>query len=334
MKKFLAPIIAILFAAVILVMALFLDLLQYADNPLSLNGVERILMIARGQGFKTTADKLHKAGFIKSPSKFYLMARLKGADKKIKAGEYLLSASMTPREILKRLVVGQVMLHRVTVPEGYTLKQVALQVQKAGLVDSKAFIKAASDEAAVKSHGIPATNFEGYLFPDTYYFARPVSAKKIVEVFVKRFDAVFNETWRRRAKELNMSIHEIVTLASIIEKETGAEFERPIISSVFHNRLKRGMRLESDPTVIYGIQDFDGNITRRHLHTPTPYNTYIIKGLPPGPIANPGQKALQAALYPKDTAYLFFVSKNDTTHKFSTHITAHQKAVRKYQLQH
>jgi UPF0755 protein len=129
-----------------------------------------------------------------------------------------------------------------------------------------------------------------------------------------------------------MSIHEIVTLASIIEKETGDPSERPVIASVFHNRLKKGMRLESDPTVIYGIENFDGNITRHHLKTPTPYNTYTIRGLPPGPIANPGRDAIKAALYPADTDYLFFVSRKDRTHQFSTTIEEHNAAVRKYQL--
>lgn len=149
---------------------------------------------------------------------------------------------------------------------------------------------------------------------------------------VKRFWAIFKPEWKNRAKILGFSIHQVVTFASIIEKETGAAFERPIISSVFHNRLKRRMRLQSDPTVIYGIKDFDGNLTRKHLAKTTPYNTYRINGLPPGPIANAGIKAIEAALYPADTKFLYFVSKKDTTHKFSANIRDHNSAVRKYQL--
>jgi peptidoglycan lytic transglycosylase G len=149
---------------------------------------------------------------------------------------------------------------------------------------------------------------------------------------VKQFRSAFNPAWLQRAKELGMSVHQVVTLASIIEKETGAPQERALISSVFYNRLKRGMRLESDPTVIYGIPDFDGNLTRRDLETYTPYNTYMIKGLPPGPIASPGAASLKAALYPADTHFLYFVSKKDGTHKFSTTIKEHIAAVRKYQL--
>ena len=149
---------------------------------------------------------------------------------------------------------------------------------------------------------------------------------------VKRFRSIFTPEFNNQAKKLNLSIHQVVTLASIIEKETGAPFERPIISSVFHNRLRKRMRLESDPTVIYGIKNFDGNITRKHLSEQTPYNTYQIRGLPPGPIANPGLKAIEAALFPEDTNFLYFVSKRDRTHKFSTNIADHNRAVRKYQL--
>jgi len=156
--------------------------------------------------------------------------------------------------------------------------------------------------------------------------------EQIISTMVNRFRSVFSTEWALRAKELGFTVDQIVTLASIIEKETGAAFERPIISSVFHNRLKKKMRLESDPTVIYGIKNFDGNLTRKHLGTLTPYNTYKIKGLPAGPIANPGRAALEAALYPEKTVFLYFVSKRDTTHYFSTNLKEHNQAVRKYQL--
>ena len=154
----------------------------------------------------------------------------------------------------------------------------------------------------------------------------------LIGAMVKRFREVFLPEWTLRAKALKMSVHQIITLASIIEKETGAAFERPLISSVFHNRLKKGMRLSSDPTVIYGIRNFNGNLTRKDLETVTPYNTYRIKGLPPGPIANPGIDSIKAALYPAETDYLYFVSKKDATHQFSTNLKDHNRAVRQYQL--
>ena len=156
--------------------------------------------------------------------------------------------------------------------------------------------------------------------------------EQIISAMVNRFWSVFTTEWKVRAKDLGFTVHQIVTLASIIEKETGAAFERPIISSVFHNRLKKKMRLESDPTVIYGIKNFDGNLTRKHLSTHTPYNTYKIKGLPAGPIANPGRASLEAALYPERSVFIYFVSKKDNTHYFSTNLKEHNQAVRKYQL--
>ena len=149
---------------------------------------------------------------------------------------------------------------------------------------------------------------------------------------VQRFRSVFKPEWEERAASFGFTVHEVVTLASIIEKETGATFERPLISSVFHNRLRKKMRLESDPTVIYGIKDFNGNLTRKHLKTRTPYNTYKIRGLPAGPIANPGRASLEAALFPEKTKYIYFVSKKDRTHYFSTNLKEHNRAVRKYQL--
>jgi UPF0755 protein len=196
----------------------------------------------------------------------------------------------------------------------------------------KNFLDAATDPETVRGQGIEADTLEGYLFPDTYYFPRGLDSATIIATMVKQFRAAFKPAWEQQAEALGMTVHEVVTLASIIEKETGAPEERPLIASVFHNRLKKGMRLETDPTVIYGIPDFDGNIKRRHLETYTPYNTYKIKGLPPGPIASPGALALEAALYPAQSEFLYFVSKKDGTHQFSRTIKEHNAAVRKYQL--
>jgi UPF0755 protein len=239
---------------------------------------------------------------------------------------------MTPIQIMEKMVKGQVELYKLTVPEGLNIYQIADRVVRAGFAENAAFIAAATHADLARKNGIPAETCEGYLFPETYYFPKTVKVETIISTMVKRFWKVFNTAWKERANQLGFSIHQIVTLASIIEKETGASFERPLISSVFHNRLKRKMRLESDPTVIYGLKDFDGNLKRAHLETPTPYNTYKIMGLPVGPIANPGKKSLKAALYPADTKFIYFVSKKDRTHKFSTNLKDHNQAVRKYQL--
>ena len=291
-----------------------------------------IITISPGQNFNKIADDLFRQKIITSQIKFKLIARLKKSDRKLIAGEYELSRAMTPLAILKQLTDGSVRLHRLSIPEGFNIRQIAESVAASGFCDQKSFIRAACDKEFARKMKISATTFEGFLFPDTYYFSKDVSPQQIIAAMVARFHKVFLPEWKTRAQEMGFSVNEIITLASIIEKETGVATERPIISSVFHNRLKQKMRLASDPTVIYGIKDFNGNITKKNLNTYTPYNTYMIVGLPPGPIANPGSESIKAALYPADTKYLYFVSKRDKTHYFSSTLAEHNRAVRKYQL--
>jgi peptidoglycan lytic transglycosylase G len=332
LKKLRTIISVLLFLAFSSFICFFLDLSQYAKKPADTSSVKKVVIIQPGQGFNATIEQLFIKGIIKNRLKFKLFAILKGHDKSIQAGEYLLSSSMPPALILKFLVDGKVNLHKITVVEGYNLHQIADIIAKAGFASRTDFYAAATDSSFVHEKGIDAKTFEGYLFPETYYFPTIITPKKIISTMVDRFRSVFTDKWKKRAKDLEFSIHQVVTLASIIEKETGTPFERPIISSVFHNRLNKGMRLEADPTVIYGIKNFNGNLTRKHLTTWSPYNTYKIKGLPVGPIACPGAKAIEAALYPADTRYIFFVSKKDTTHQFTTNLKDHNKAIRKYQL--
>jgi UPF0755 protein len=324
--------ILLLSALVVLLLLGGLALKRYANTPGSHLDRQVVFSIAPGEAFNQLAARLETEGVITSPFKFKLLARIKGADKKLKSGEYRLSSAMTADQILEVLTNGKVFLYRLTIPEGFTARQIAAQIASQGLGNEEAFMGLVTHAQTAHDLGIEAQSLEGYLFPDTYYFPKQVTALTIVQKMVERFKEQFKPEWHERARELNMSVHEVVTLASIIEKETGDPSERPLISSVFHNRLKKKMRLESDPTVIYGIKDFDGNLTRSHLTTPTPYNTYIIKGLPPGPIANPGRAAIAAALYPAQTKFLFFVSKQDHTHHFSATIAEHRQAVRKYQL--
>jgi len=312
--------------------AVYVDIYIYAGKPVNAEPVKEVIIVEPGQKFKSLSQILHKKRVINYPAKFRLFSRIKGYDKRIKAGEYVLSSAMTPKKILEILVMGKVRLHRLTIPEGHNLRQVAQAVSQAGLGTQADFFNAATNADLVLSKGIDAQTFEGYLFPDTYYFTKNATPEKIISSMVKRFWSVFKPEWKNRAKTLGFTIHQVVTLSSIIEKETGAPVERPIISSVFHNRLKRGIRLESDPTVIYGIEDFNGNITRKDLAEDTLYNTYRIKGLPPGPIANAGIESIEAALYPADTRFLYFVSKKDNTHQFSTNLKDHNMAVQKYQL--
>lgn len=332
LKKFGIAILLILFFLFISVAGVYMSIITYAQKPVAASPVEQVVIIQSGQRFKAISNLLHEKGLVGHPIKFRMFARIKGYEKRIKAGEYLLSGAMTPKKILEIMVEGKVRLHRLTIPEGYNLRQVAQAVETAGFGPKADFLKVATDPEIVLAAGIDAKTLEGYLFPDTYYFPLGAKPEKIISTMMKRFWSTFTPEWKEQAETLGLTIHQVVTLASMIEKETGVESERPIISSVFHNRLKRNMRLESDPTVIYGIADYNGNITRKDLAHPTPYNTYTMKGLPPGPISNTGVKALEAALYPADTKYLYFVSKKDRTHQFSTNFKDHNRAVQKYQL--
>jgi len=332
MKKIVGIVLAVIFIGIVAAAGFYLELLRYAKRPAGENAGETVLAVKPGEGFNSISQRLFRAGIIQSPSKFSLLARLKGYDKRVKSGEYLFSANLTPAKILEMMLSGKVVLYKVTVPEGFTLRQIAAVVAEAGLAKTEDFLEAAGNAAVIRTGGIEADNLEGYLFPDTYYFPKDIGPVKIVDTMVRRFHSIFLPDWKKRAEELGFSIHEIVTLASIIEKETGVPAERPLISSVFHNRLKKRMRLESDPTVIYGIDGFKGNITRKDLAAARPHNTYRIRGLPPGPIASPGARSLEAALYPAETDYLYFVSKNDNSHQFSKNVVDHNRAVRKYQL--
>ncbi len=333
LKKTLLLILIPLLAIVCVAAGVIFELHTYAETPANVNAQDNVIIRVRpGQTLTSTANILQQANLVKSRLKFILIARIKGMDKHLKAGEYLLSAAMPPRKILEIMVKGAVNLHKLTVPEGYNISQIAVLVENANFGSKDNFIKQATDPGLASKNGIAASSLEGYLFPDTYLFPREVTIEKIISTMVNRFRSIFTTEWEKRAKNLGFTVHQVVTLASIIEKETGAAFERPIISSVFHNRLKKNMRLESDPTVIYGIKNFDGNLTRKHLSTKTPYNTYKIRGLPAGPIANPGRASLEAALFPDKTVYIYFVSKKDNTHYFSKTLAEHNQAVRKYQL--
>jgi len=307
--------------------------IQSVDTPTGSGASVHDLEITPGMTLTQVAQVLADRGLIHSAFTFRLLARLQNQDGHIQAGEYRLRTGMTPREMLAVLTQGKVTLKRISIPEGFTLKQIAAAVETANLVNSTAFKKAATDPDILAQYQIPNSTAEGYLYPETYFFAPKTSAEAVVNAMLMLFESVFTDDMKKRAKEMGFSRHAVVTLASIVEKEAGNSEEYPIIASVFHNRLKKEMRLESDPTVIYGIgDDFDGNITRKHLTTPTPYNTYTISGMPPGPIASPSKGALGAVLHPADTDYFYFVSKNNGFHHFSKTYAEHRRMVRKYQL--
>jgi peptidoglycan lytic transglycosylase G len=332
LKIAIGSIAGVLLCAAVAATWMAIDLYRFAQTPAGGGQPAVMLTVMSGESLIQLSARLQAEGLITDGRRFRWLARLRGDDKRLKAGEYRLTAAMTPIRLLDVFVSGDVFLHVLTVPEGFTMAQIAAELDRQGLTDGSRFLSLASTPEVVASFGLEGKTLEGFLFPDTYHFPKGVSPQTIITRMVERFREQFHESWYQRARQMGLSLLEVVTLASIIEKETGDPAERPLISSVFHNRLKKGMRLESDPTVIYGIKGFDGNLTKKHLSTPTPYNTYRIRGLPPGPIANPGRPAIEAALYPAQSNYLYFVAKKDGTHYFSTTIAEHNAAVRKYQL--
>jgi len=303
---------------------------HYLISPAGKGGRDLLFVVPEGASLKEVVLDLEEKKIISNKSLFLLWARLSGYSRIIKAGEYCLNSGMPPVKILAILGKGAVISHMVTIPEGFTSAQIAELLGKKGLVEKGEFLLLAGDQDLVRRYGIAGAGLEGYLYPDTYRFYRGMTALSVVDVMVKRFKEV-TAPFVERAEQLGMAFEDIVALASIVEKETGLAEERPVIASVFLNRLKRGIRLESDPTVIYGLTGFNGNLTRKDLSKPTPYNTYLIPGLPPGPIANPGLDAIKAVLFPAKTNYLYFVSKNDGSHYFSRTLAEHNRAVMIYQ---
>jgi UPF0755 protein len=296
------------------------------------SGAARIVEVPRGAPFRAIAAQLEAAGAIRSARAFTWLARLEKKDGSLHAGEYEIPAGLSAPEVLAMLVEGRVRLHAVAIPEGLRIEEIARRVADAGFGSAEEFVAFARDPAVAKAHGIPGATLEGYLFPETYRFARGAGPREVIEAQLAQFERAWSEL-EPLARARGLGKREAVILASLIEKETGASEERTLISAVFHNRIAKGIRLETDPAVIYGIERFDGNLTRAHLDDDrNPYNTYRIAGLPPGPIANPGAAALRAAVSPAPGVdYLFFVSRGDGTHVFTTNYRDHVNAVNRFQ---
>jgi UPF0755 protein len=302
--------------------------------PPSNASLTKLIYIKKGTNLKRVSEILEKEGIIKNRHFFILLATALGKKAKLKAGEYEFHTRMLPFDVLNILVEGQVKRHLVTIPEGYTLSQIAQLLEDLNLVEKKEFLQKASSSVFINALELPqfaGPNLEGYLFPDTYHLFKEMDPEEVIRMMVHQFKKVFGPDLAHRASELGISEREAVILASIIEKETPLPEERPLISAVFHNRLKRKIPLQSDPTVIYGIKNFNGNLTKEHLMKPTPYNTYLMVGLPPTPICNPGKESLLAAVHPAPVSYLYFVSKNDGSHFFASDFEEHNRAVWKYQ---
>ncbi|MEX2205825.1 MAG: endolytic transglycosylase MltG [Myxococcota bacterium] len=300
----------------------------------------RVFWVAPGETLVPIAERLDSAGMLPAkplfgPRVLVAYAQLSGKDREIKSGEYDLSAAMTPLEILEKIVQGAVKTHEVTLPEGMRLDEVASRLGDAGITDPDAFLAQARDVGFARSLSLPSDSFEGYAYPETYRFRRHTPPEEVLERMLAEFRSRFTPEDLEAVAKSGFTLHQLVTLASIVEKESAQIEERPMIAGVYRNRLRIGMRLQSDPTVIYGIVQtrgsFDGNIRSRDLREDTAWNTYTRAGLPPGPIASPSIEAIRAVLHPADVPYLYFVARNDGWHEFSTNLTAHNAAVKRYQ---
>ena len=282
--------------------------------------------VEAGMTLSDVAEQLEAEGVVRHGGFFNLLGRLKGAEHGIHAGRYVIEPGTDANEILVMLTTGRTAYHRVTVPEGLTAPETARILRARIGVDSTSFVGLSNDPGVTRSLGIEAPTLEGYLFPATYNTYPEMPAEEILAEMTERYQRTITEEYRKRAEEIGYTMHEIVTLASIIEQEAMVDEERDIISGVFHNRLRRGMLLEADPTVQYGLGRPNMRLYLKHLSDPSPYNTYLHAGLPPGPICSPGEASIHAALYPRDVPYLFFVARGDGTHIFSTTNREHNRA--------
>ncbi len=293
--------------------------------------------IAPGATLGGITRQLVDAGVVSDEVTFRLAARFEGATRRLQAGEYRFTDAATAREVVRRIAAGDVYRQSVTFPEGLTIPQLADVFERAGFGTRDDFVEAAGNAALVSHLDPAATDLEGYLFPDTYAFARRSGAADVVRAMVAGFEQAFDRDLRARAEALGLSVRQAATLASLIEKETAAADERVVVSAVYHNRLRIGMPLQCDPTVIYALMRagrWDGNIRRQDLQFDSPYNTYRYRGLPPGPIAGFGRASLEAALAPADVKYLYFVSRNDGTHVFATTLAEHNRNVARWQVRY
>jgi UPF0755 protein len=309
-------------------------LLRFVSTPGPAGAAPRTVEIPGGAGLRAIASALETGGVVSDARLFALYAALRGSGRRLRAGEYEFAPGTTPRDVLSVLERGATKRHVVTLPEGWTFAQMAQAFEKAGIAPADGLIALARDPAFLESLGVPGQTLEGWCFPDTYAFTKGTRPEAVWRTLAARARRVLAEE-RGKApagSDPGLEDAEVVTLASIVERETGRAAERPLIAAVFLNRLRRGIPLGSDPTVIYGISGFDGNLTRDDLERPGPYNTYLRSGLPPGPIANPGRDALRAVLAAPAVDYLYFVSRNDGSHQFSRTLEEHNRAVREFQL--
>ena len=310
----------ILFLSIIVILMMGIAFYYYAVSPANDRTITKMIDIPKGSSFLQVTEILNDAGLVGNRPFFWALALVKRANRHIRAGEYEFTGAMSPSEILDKLVRGAIKNYAVSLPEDITVNEVARRLSIFKLINEKEFATLATDRSFLASLDIEADSIEGYLYPDTYRLDRSMTTKEILRILFGKFWKEVTPEMRKRAEEIGLTHTQWVTLASIIGKYAGSKKEKAIISAVFHNRLKQGMKLQSDPTAIYGLErneELPRKDRQNYRKSDTPYNTYRIIGLPPGPIANPDIDSLRAALYPAKVDYLYIMAKKDGTYKFS-----------------
>ncbi len=322
MKNTLAGIVAFMVLSLLYV---FMQLLStYPVNDVSIE-------VRKGQSFRKAVDTFAEAGVVKDPTLFLILGRIGGVEDSLIPGEYVFSGPVSQWQVYRKLKNGEILPSGVTIVEGDSLLNIRAKLAAEELVSVEDFDRLSTDAAFLNSVGIRAGSLEGYLFPDTYRFDKGDAPEAVFETMVSHLREMYGPDLQARAKELGWDLHRVLTLASIIEHEAVHDEERELVSAVYHNRLRKGMRLQADPTAIYGIKPLSEGVTGEDIRRDTPYNTYMITGLPPGPISSPGLKSIRAALYPADVPYLYFVANGtDGSHTFSSTHREHLRAVRQY----
>jgi UPF0755 protein len=298
---------------------------------------EQFVEIPAGAGSRTIGDHLVEAGIVRDATSFRVGLYLSGKGRHLQAGEYRFDRAMTPMQVIDKLARGDVYVITITFPEGLTMAEMGKIFEAHELGPASAFATAARDPSPMKALDAAARDLEGYLFPETYRLQRHTDASRLVRQMTDRFEHVFTPELRQAAAVNGLTVRQAVTLASIVEKETSRPEERPIVAAVYENRLRIGMALQCDPTVIYALDragKYTGNLRRDDLAFDSPYNTYRYPGLPPGPIASPGRASLEAAVHPAQVDFLYFVSRNDGSHEFARTLEEHNRNVHKWQVQY
>ena len=298
---------------------------------------EQFVEIPQGAGSASMGRRLAEAGVVRDAQTFRLAAWLRGAGQRLQAGEYRFDAPMSAVDVVDKIARGDVFLQAVTFREGLTIRQMAAIFEDKGFGPAAEFVAAAGDASLIRDLDPAAPDLEGYLFPDTYAVPRRTTAAELVGRMASRFRKALTPEIRARATAHGLSVRELLTLASLVEKETAKAEERPIVAAVYFNRHKIGMGMQADPTVIYALEragQYDGNLTRENLRFDSPYNTYRYAGLPPGPIAAPGAASIEAAADPAEVPYLYFVSRNDGSHVFATTLEEHNRNVQEWQVRY